>query len=183
MAVAEAHVFPGFLTLVSTNKTFFPKPPTTFLMCYRGERENTPERKLASTGYRTHNHQVISPTRSRSPLSHWRGTNSTEEYSLSCSPRLVNLKITTSDLVKAYGLANQKLCYFKMTLNIYCIYIYKGKKKNLENHTKSVFNHFPNRPLFFSVCCASLSKTLSEKEKLLVTSNFSFSHSFVYSPE
>ena len=30
--------------------------------------ENTPERKVASTGDRTHNHQVMSPT--RSPLSH-----------------------------------------------------------------------------------------------------------------
>ena len=30
--------------------------------------ENTPERKLASTGDRTHNHQVMSPT--RSPLNH-----------------------------------------------------------------------------------------------------------------
>ena len=34
MAVGDAHVFPGFLT-----QLFFPKPPTTFLMCfYRGER-------------------------------------------------------------------------------------------------------------------------------------------------
>ena len=30
--------------------------------------ENTPERKVATTGDRTHNHQVMSPT--RSPLSH-----------------------------------------------------------------------------------------------------------------
>ena len=30
--------------------------------------ENTPEKKVASTGDRTHNHQVMSPT--RSPLSH-----------------------------------------------------------------------------------------------------------------
>ena len=41
--------------------------------------KNMPERKFASTGYRTHNHQVMSPT--RSPLSHpcwaavsWAGT-------------------------------------------------------------------------------------------------------------
>ena len=36
---------------------------------------------------------------------------------------------------------------------------------------------FPNKPWFLLVCCASLLKTLWEKEKLLVTSNFSFSHS------
>ena len=34
--------------------------------------ENTPERKFASTRDRTHNHQVMSPT--RSPLSHPDGT-------------------------------------------------------------------------------------------------------------
>ena len=32
----------------------------------------------------------------------------------------------------------------------------------------------------FYVCCTSLLKTLREKEKLLVTSNFSFSHSVFY---
>ena len=38
-------------------------------------------------------------------------------------------------------------------------------------------NFFPNKPWFLSVCHTSLSKTLREKEKLLITSNFSFSHS------
>ena len=37
------------------------------------------------------------------------------------------------------------------------------------------FNPFPNKPLFLRVCSTSLLKTLWEKEKLLVTSNFSFS--------
>ena len=44
------------------------------------------------------------------------------------------------------------------------------------------FNPFPNKPWFLRVCCLSLSKTLWEKEKLLVTSNFSFSHSVFYPP-
>ena len=35
---------------------------------------------------------------------------------------------------------------------------------------------FPNKPWFSRVCNRSLLKTLWEKEKLLVTSNFSFSH-------
>ena len=38
-------------------------------------------------------------------------------------------------------------------------------------------NPFPNKPWFLRVCSTSLLKTLWEKEKLLVTSNFSFSHS------
>ena len=38
MAVSDAYVFPGFLTLVLT-QLFFPKPPTTFLTRFcRGER-------------------------------------------------------------------------------------------------------------------------------------------------
>ena len=38
----------------------------------------------------------------------------------------------------------------------------------------------PNKPLFLRVCSMSLLKILWEKEKLLVTSNFSFSHIFFY---
>ena len=44
----------------------------------------------------------------------------------------------------------------------------------------SKFNPFPNKPLSLHVCSTSLVKTLWEKEKLLVTSNFSFSHSVLY---
>ena len=39
------------------------------------------------------------------------------------------------------------------------------------------FNPFPNKPWFLHVYSKSLFKKLWEKEKLLVTSNFSFSHS------
>ena len=42
--------------------------------------------------------------------------------------------------------------------------------------SKSSLDPFPNKPLFLHVCSTSLLKTLWEKEKLLVTSNFSFSH-------
>ena len=41
-------------------------------------------------------------------------------------------------------------------------------------------NPFPNKPWFLRVCSTSLLKTLWEKEILLVTSNFSFSHSVFY---
>ena len=43
-----------------------------------------------------------------------------------------------------------------------------------------VINPFPNKPWFLRVCSSSLFKTLWEKEKLLITSNFSFSHSIFY---
>ena len=43
-----------------------------------------------------------------------------------------------------------------------------------------VINSFPNKPWFLRVCSTSLLKTLWEKEKLLVMSNFSFSNSVFY---
>ena len=42
------------------------------------------------------------------------------------------------------------------------------------------FNLFPNKPWCSRVCSTSLLKTLWEKEKLLVTSNFSFSHNVFF---
>ena len=42
------------------------------------------------------------------------------------------------------------------------------------------FNPFPNKPLFLRVCSTSLLNTLREKEKLLITSSFFFSHSVFY---
>ena len=42
-------------------------------------------------------------------------------------------------------------------------------------------NPFPNKPYFLRVCSKNLLKTLWEKEELLITSNFSFSHS-VFNP-
>ena len=39
MAVIDAYVFPGFITPILT-QLFFPKPLTTFLICFcRGERQ------------------------------------------------------------------------------------------------------------------------------------------------
>ena len=46
MAVADAHVFPGFLKPLLT-QLFIPKPPTTFLACFsRGERRKYAGRKV-----------------------------------------------------------------------------------------------------------------------------------------
>ena len=46
--------------------------------------------------------------------------------------------------------------------------------------TITTLNPFPKKPLFSRVFSTSLLKTMWEKEKLLVTSNFSFSHSLFY---
>ena len=47
-------------------------------------------------------------------------------------------------------------------------------------HVQRIFIPFPNKPWFLRVCSTSLLKTLWEKEKLLVTSNFSFSLGVFY---
>ena len=44
----------------------------------------------------------------------------------------------------------------------------------------ALVNPFPNKPWFVRVCSTSPLKTLWEKEKLLVMSNFSFCHSVFY---
>ena len=44
----------------------------------------------------------------------------------------------------------------------------------------SCINIFQNKPCFSRVCSTSLLKTLWETEKLIVTSNFSFSHRVFY---
>ena len=67
MAVGDAYVF-SWLSHTSTN-TAFQSHKLLFSHASAEVRgENTPERKVASTGDRTHNHQVMSPT--RSPVIH-----------------------------------------------------------------------------------------------------------------
>ena len=44
----------------------------------------------------------------------------------------------------------------------------------------NAFNPFPDKPSFLRVCRTSLLKAPWEKEKLLVTSNFSFCYSVFY---
>ena len=53
------------------------------------------------------------------------------------------------------------------------------KKKPRVTYEDS-FNSFPNKPWFLRLCITSLVKTLLEKEKLLIMSNFSFSRSVFY---
>ena len=67
MAVGDACV--SWLSYTSTNTRFLSKATDYFSHTSAEVRgENTPERKVTTTGDRTHNHQVMSPT--RSPLSH-----------------------------------------------------------------------------------------------------------------
>ena len=68
MAVSDAYIFPGFLTPALTQLSF-QSHRLLFSHASAGVRgENTLERKFASTGDQTRNHQVLSPT--HLPLSH-----------------------------------------------------------------------------------------------------------------
>ena len=56
------------------------------------------------------------------------------------------------------------------------IFSYPSKKKFLQ----MFYNLLLNKTIIFCVCNTKLLKTLREKEKLLVASNFSFSHSVFF---
>ena len=94
---------------------------------------------------------------------------------LFCSP-LVWQRQRKSYFVSIYMFKFQPLtlCY-----KVLCL-IYNHTIPAFNTSVPFYLNPFPNRPWFLRVCSTSLLKTLWEKEKLLVTSNFSFSHSIFY---
>ena len=55
-----------------------------------------------------------------------------------------------------------------------------GGKVGGGREQKVVLTPFPNKPMFLCTCSTSLFKTLLEKEKLLITSHFSFFNSVFY---
>ena len=82
----------------------------------------------------------------------------------------------------------QILCIaFKLSFHIYfkvvvCIFHLEEQKIcNVKTMyaKNAMLNPFPNKPWFSHVCWKSLLKTLWEKKKLLVTSNFFFSQCFL----
>ena len=59
--------------------------------------------------------------------------------------------------------------------------IFNWSKVSADNKLcQTILNPFPNKPWFLHVCSRSLLKTLWEKEKLFITSNFSFSNNVFY---
>ena len=67
MAASDARLFPGFPIPVLTQLSF-QSHRLPFSLASKVRSKNTSERKVASTGYRTHNHQFMSQT--CSPLNH-----------------------------------------------------------------------------------------------------------------
>ena len=70
------------------------------------------------------------------------------------------------------------LCHFHQNLN--CRLQTLSVWKSLKFVVWERVNPFPNQPWFLRVCSTNILKTLREKEKLIVTSNFSFSHNVFY---
>ena len=74
------------------------------------------------------------------------------------------------------------LCYFHQIY--YCrlqtLSVWKSLKLDVWERVNLIHNPFPNKPWFLRVCSTSLLKTPWEKEKMLVTSNLSSSHSVFY---
>ena len=78
MAVGDVHAFPGFLTPVLTLISFQSHRLLFSHASAEVRGENTQEKNFDSTGSRTHNHQVMSPT--RSPLRHPGGAPSSGRW-------------------------------------------------------------------------------------------------------
>ena len=63
---------------------------------------------------------------------------------------------------------------FSIQREIIITSLFRKLTKVSTNNIKIDINLFPNKPWFLRVCSINLWKTLWEKDKLLVTSNFSF---------
>ena len=87
MAVGDAHVFPGFLTPLLTQLSFQGHRLLFSHASVEMRGKYTPDRKFTSTGSQTHNHQVISPT--RSPLNTRAGKYTKEQK---CHKGVLRLK-------------------------------------------------------------------------------------------
>ena len=82
MAVGYAYLFPGFLIPVLTQISFQSHRLLFSHASAEVRGENTAERKVATTGDGTHNHQVMSPT--RSPLSYPGGAMPKDQDFVGC---------------------------------------------------------------------------------------------------
>ena len=74
---------------------------------------------------------------------------------------------------------NNLLCQFS-GCRYWSMYVIIQLSVRLNGFFLSLINPFPNKPFYLDVCSTSLLKTLWKKEKLLIMSNFSFSHGVFY---
>ena len=108
--------------------------------------------------------------------------NNTMSWQLCQSKFFTNYHMERRTLKKTFS---PPLTLFSTLLKLFRFLLYtfvfcKCFQSNRLPHLSPNFNPFPNKPWFSRVCSASLIKTLWEKKKLLITSNFSFSQSVFY---
>ena len=192
----------------STNTILFPKPPTTFLTCFsRSKRRKYAGKKFRLSrvsklpGHKSNMLTTEPPGRCICSVRQCsayeeqnRVTNEKKTYlDISrCSSFLNAIRTISCLLYERGGQCNYSsksveqyqsahscisilLCthqFLSTRLHLLTIWICFFRRKQ--------FNPFPNKPLFLCVCSTRLLKTLWEKEKLFVTSNFSFSHRVFY---
>ena len=167
------------------NTTFLSKATNYFSHMLLQKREAKIRRKkFASTGDRSHSHQVMSPTRSL--LNHPGGAHNfvVRGYSsvIVCGQVYVRLCLPCLRALSRPKLSNlsRELPLVRQgTLMIFRSWGQRSRSlsEEMSRYAGPLLNPFPDKPWFSRVCITSLSKTQLEKEKLLVTSNFSFSDS------
>ena len=118
-------------------------------------------------------------------------------YSIYLEDYLYSVSVLTYKSVQKYGRRGRMLLNWRKKMfqdltcacNLYIlpfatIYLFfeECRSRSACKYVKSraQFHPFPNKPWFLRVCSTSLLKTQWEKEKLLIMSNFSFSHSVFY---
>ena len=158
---------------------FFPKPPTTFLRCFcRGERRKFARKKVASTGDRTHKqlgHESDTLTTEppgRGPKCRWNSKQYTGLWDMS-GPWYESLRLSFQGLMIAIA---TRLLFSRTVMCKSSQWLVK----NYKVRSSLLINPFQNNSWLLRVYNTGLLKTLWEKEKLLVTSNFSFSRSVFY---
>ena len=87
-----------------------------------------------------------------------------------CLQKVHNCTKMTNDMKMLYTRLNMFL--------LFSFYFHTSYSSGSMKHL--TLNSFQNKPWFLHVHSSSLLKTLWKKEKLLVTTNFSFSHSVFY---
>ena len=125
---------------------------------------------LPDLNYCTHLQTVLNPKKQ------WNSILQAVKINDTLFPRNFNL----SNISSRFELMSQH-----MTSQHDIIFYLHGRRKVYNKHMQSFthvgsLNPFPNKPWFLLVCVKILLKTLWEKEKLLVMTNFSFSHSVFY---
>ena len=153
MSVGDSYVFPGFLTLVLTQLSF--QSHRLFFTCFsRGESWKYVGKKVYLN--RVLNSQL---------LGHESDTLTTEPPRRGCVREMRRCWLSS---FFSFSPLFPTLCKSKFIISTSLIYC-------LQMLSIGSLNPFPNKPWFLRVCSTSPFKTLWEKEKLCMMSNFSFS--------